>query len=84
MPAAGRSGHVTALDAIRGPGTLPRLLPGRPAAGPVGLAGHLARYGPSPSALGGPRRRELIAEVAGPGSLAGAAPASPPQASSPR
>ena len=63
MPAAGSSGHVTALDGIGGPGTLPRLLPGSPAAGPVGLSGHLARYGPSPSALGRQRRRELIAEV---------------------
>ena len=63
MPAPGRSGHVTALDGIGRPGTLPRLLPGGPAAGPVGLAGHLARYGPSPSALSRQRRRDLIAEV---------------------
>src|SRR5579872_966276 len=62
MPSAGSSGHAP-LDGLRRPGTLPRLLPGHPAAGPVGLAGHLARYGPSPSALGRQRRRELIAEV---------------------
>jgi DMSO/TMAO reductase YedYZ heme-binding membrane subunit len=61
MTAASRPGHVTAPDDIRRPGTLPRLLPGSPAAGPVGLAGHLARYGPPPSALGRQRRRELIA-----------------------
>ena len=65
MPPAGSSGHVTALDGIRRPGTLPRLLPGSPAAGPVGLAAHLARYGPSSSALGRQRRRELIAEAGG-------------------
>ena len=63
MPAAGSSGHVIALDDIGRPGTLPRLLPGSPAAVPVGLSGHLARYGPSPSALGRQRRRELIAEA---------------------
>src|SRR5579864_1867962 len=63
MPSASSSGHVTAPDGVRQPGTLPRLLPGNPAAGPVGLAGHLARYGPSPSALGRQRRQELIAEV---------------------
>ena len=63
MPAAGSSGHVTALGGTGRPGTLPRLLPGIPAAGPVGLSGHLARYGPSPSALSRQRRRELIAQV---------------------
>lgn len=63
MPAAGRPGHVVAFGGIGLPGTLPRLLPGGPAAGPVGLAEHLAWYGPAPSALGRQRRRVLIAEA---------------------
>ena len=41
-------------------GTLPRLL----APGPVGLAGHTARYGPPPSSLSQRQRDALIAEVA--------------------
>ena len=41
-------------------GTLPRLL----APGPVGLAGHTARYGPPPSSLSRRQRDALIAEVA--------------------
>ena len=84
MPPAGSSGHVTALDGIRRPGTLPRLLPGSPAAGPVGLAAHLARYGPSSSALGRQRRRELIAEVGRAGLTGRGGAGFPPQASSPR
>ena len=44
-------------------GALSRLLaPGR-AAGPVGLAGHTARYGPTPSGLRRRQRDALIAEV---------------------
>lgn len=62
MPAAS-AGHVTAPDGIGRPGTLPRLLPGSPAAGPADLAEHLARYGPPPSAFGRQRGRELIAET---------------------
>ena len=42
-------------------GALPRLLP--QAAGPAGLAGHTARYGPAPSGLGRRQREALIAEV---------------------
>jgi NADH:ubiquinone oxidoreductase subunit F (NADH-binding) len=46
------------------PGYLPRLLPAGLSAGPASLAGHLARYGPPPSADSGRRRREgLIEEV---------------------
>ncbi len=41
-------------------GTRPRLL----APGPVGLAGHTARYGPPPSSLSRRQRDALIAEVA--------------------
>ena len=41
---------------------LPRLLP--TGAGPAGLAGHLARYGPPPTGLGRRHRESLIAEVA--------------------
>ena len=42
-------------------GALPRLLPHT--AGPAGLAGHTARYGPAPSGLGRRQREALIAEV---------------------
>ncbi len=46
------------------PGPLPRLLSTGFAAGPTGLAGHLARYGPPPSpGLTGRQRSELMAEV---------------------
>jgi len=55
--------HV-ALPAVRLPGTLPRLLPAGEAAGPVSLAGHLARYGPPPAGLSRRQRESLIAEVA--------------------
>jgi NADH:ubiquinone oxidoreductase subunit F (NADH-binding) len=48
----------------RQPGPLPRLLPAGFAAGPAGLAAHLARYGPPPSpGLTGRQRSELMAEV---------------------
>ena len=43
--------------------TLPRLLPAGGEAGPVSLAGHLARYGPPPAGLGRRGREALIAEV---------------------
>ena len=42
---------------------LPRLLPADGAAGPVSLAGHLARYGPPPVCPGRQQREQLIAEV---------------------
>ena len=42
-------------------GALPRLLP--QAAGPAGLAGHIAMYGPVTSGLGRRPRDALIAEV---------------------
>jgi NADH:ubiquinone oxidoreductase subunit F (NADH-binding) len=46
------------------PGYLPRLLPAGLLAGPTGLAGHLARYGPPPSPGLDRRRREgLVEEV---------------------
>ncbi|HYA50471.1 MAG TPA: NADH-quinone oxidoreductase subunit E, partial [Streptosporangiaceae bacterium] len=46
------------------PDRLPRLLPAGFAAGPVSLADHLARYGPTqPAGLTGPRRATLIEEV---------------------
>ncbi len=51
----------------RAPDQLPRLLPAGPAAGPVSLAAHLARYGPPPSfgpGQSGQRARQaLIAEL---------------------
>jgi NADH:ubiquinone oxidoreductase subunit F (NADH-binding) len=51
-------------QAVRSPGTLPRLLPAGAGAGPASLAGHLARYGPPPADLGQRQRESLIAEVA--------------------
>jgi len=51
-------------QAVRSPGTLPRLLPADAGAGPDSLARHLARYGPSPAGLGQRQRESLIAEVA--------------------
>ena len=80
MPSAVSSGHVTTLD-VASP--LPRLLPGNSAAGLVGLAGHLARYGPSPSELGRQRRQELIAEAGRAGLTGRGAPGFPPQTSWP-
>jgi NADH:ubiquinone oxidoreductase subunit F (NADH-binding) len=48
----------------RQPGPLPRLLPTGFAAGPPGLAEHLARYGPPPSpGLTGRQRDDLLAEI---------------------
>jgi NADH:ubiquinone oxidoreductase subunit F (NADH-binding) len=48
----------------RQPGSLPRLLPARFTAGPVSLAEHLVRYGPSPSpGLTGQQRSDLMAEI---------------------
>jgi NADH:ubiquinone oxidoreductase subunit F (NADH-binding) len=58
------SSYVAVPGAVRLPGTLPRLLPAGEAAGPVGLAGHLARYGPPPARLGRAHRESMIAEVA--------------------
>jgi NADH:ubiquinone oxidoreductase subunit F (NADH-binding) len=61
--ATGACSPPTGLAAF--PGSLPRLLPPAPAAGPVSLAGHLARYGPPPSpGLTRGQRSELLAEVA--------------------
>jgi len=57
---AGLSEHLP--QAVRPPGTLPRLLPA--GASPASLAGHLARYGPPPVGLGQRQRESLIAEVA--------------------
>lgn len=55
--------YVAGPDAVRSPGTLPRLLPAGRTAGPVSLAAHLARYGPPPAGLGRRQRESLIAEV---------------------
>jgi NADH:ubiquinone oxidoreductase subunit F (NADH-binding) len=56
-------GSVAVPDAVRLPGTLPRLLPAGEAAGPASLAGHLARYRPPPIRLDRRQRESLIAEV---------------------
>lgn len=45
------------------PGGLPRLLPPGFAAGPAGLAGHLARYGPPPAGLDRALRAALMEQV---------------------
>jgi NADH:ubiquinone oxidoreductase subunit F (NADH-binding) len=50
------------LAGVRVPCGLPRLLPAGFTAGPVGLAGHLSRYGPLPSPGPGQRRREALIE----------------------
>jgi len=61
---AGLSEHHAGAQAVRPPGTLPRLLPAGTGASPASLAGHLARYGPPPAGLGQRERESLIAEVA--------------------
>ena len=53
------AGDLLAGDLLAGNG--PRLLPCD--ASPAGLAGHTARYGPSPCGLGRRQRQALIAEV---------------------
>ena len=55
--------YAAGPDAIRSPGTLPRLLPAGQPAGPVSLAAHLTRYGPLPAGLGRRQRESLMAEV---------------------
>ncbi|HEV2451975.1 MAG TPA: NADH-ubiquinone oxidoreductase-F iron-sulfur binding region domain-containing protein [Streptosporangiaceae bacterium] len=53
------------------PERLPRLLPAGPAAGPVSLSAHLARYGPPPSARLDQRRRKALTEEVGRAGLTG-------------
>jgi NADH:ubiquinone oxidoreductase subunit F (NADH-binding) len=60
---AGPAEAAAVPEAIRSPGILPRLLPAGGGAGPVSLAGHLARYGPPPVRLDRRQRESLIAEV---------------------
>lgn len=56
--------YPAGLESTLPPGQLPRLLPDGGCAGPAGLPGHLARYGPLPPLRRDRRWREaLIAEV---------------------